>query len=104
MINEMNLTPYEIKLVKALEECKGQVKHCAKNALDHLRNAWKIKKIDKEMCVFRGITAEEEAASSLFYVLKNQRYQNSKKYYLKIIYTNKPFSLILNVFGVLFGN
>lgn len=35
------------------------------------------------MSVFRGITAEEEAASSLFYTLKNQKYTNSKKLLFK---------------------
>jgi len=79
----MELSTFEQKTEEALEDCKGSVKHCAKNALHHLRKAWKISEIDLEMSVFRGITAEEEAASSLFYTLKNQKYKNANKLLFK---------------------
>ncbi len=75
----MEFTGFEKKAEEALSDCKGAVKHCALNALHHLKKAWDIKEIDPAMAVFRGITAEEEAASSVFYTLKNQRYQNAKK-------------------------
>jgi hypothetical protein len=79
----MKLTPFEEKTEEAIDECKGAVKHCAKNALYHLRKGWEIANIDLEMAVFRGITAEEEAASCLFYTLKNQKYKNSDKLQFK---------------------
>ncbi len=79
----MELTLFETKTEEALEDCKGAVKHCAKNALHHLRKAFKISDIDLEMAAFRGITAEEEAASCLFYTLKNQKYKNSNKLLFK---------------------
>jgi len=75
----MELTPFEKTTKEALEDCKGAIKHCAKNAIHHLEKAWVIADIDLEMAIFRGITAEEEAASCLFYTLKNQKYKNSNK-------------------------
>jgi hypothetical protein len=75
----MDLTAFEQSIEDALNDCKGAVKYCAKSALTHLRKAWALKDIDLEMAIFRGITAEEEAASSLFYSLKNQRYSNANK-------------------------
>lgn len=79
----MELTNFEKKTVEAVNDCKGAVKNCGRNALRHLEKAWEICDIDLEMAVFRGITAEEEASSSLFYTLKNQSYKNSKKIMFK---------------------
>lgn len=79
----MEFTPFEKITQEALEDCKGAVKHCAKNAIHHLEKAWVIANIDVEMAIFRGITAEEEAASCLFYTLKNQKYKNSNKLLFK---------------------
>ncbi len=75
----MQFTPYESNVIAALDSCNGAVKQCAKHAITHLNKAWAIREIDKEMAAFRGITAEEEAASSLFYSLKNNRYANAEK-------------------------
>lgn len=75
----MEFTLFEEKVEAGINDCKGAVKNCAKNALYHLRMAWNLRDTDLEMAVFRGITAEEEAASSVFYTLKNQRYKNSNR-------------------------
>jgi hypothetical protein len=56
------------------EQAKGLVKSCAKNAIRHLEKAWDIKDIDPEMSIFRAITAEEEAATSIFIALKEKGY------------------------------
>jgi hypothetical protein len=79
----MKFTAFEQKTIEALDDCTGAVKHCAKNAIHHLEKAWLIRKIDLEMAIFRGITAEEEAASALFYCLKNNKYQNADKIQFK---------------------
>ncbi len=79
----MEFTPFEAKAIEALDDCKGAVKQCGKNAITHLTKAWHIRDIDKEMAIFRGITAEEEAASSLFYSLKNNRYHNADRLLFK---------------------
>lgn len=90
----MEFTPFQKTTIEALDDCSGSVKHCAKNAILHLEKAWKIRGIDPEMAVFRGITAEEEAASSLFYCLKNHRYKNSEK----LLFNQHPYKLGLYPF------
>ncbi|MCB1605317.1 MAG: hypothetical protein KDI59_11755, partial [Xanthomonadales bacterium] len=75
----MEFSGFEEKILGAVEDCKGSVKHCARNAINHLEKAWVIRDIDIEMAVFRGITAEEEAASAVFHCLKNHRYSNAHK-------------------------
>ncbi len=79
----MDFTSFEQKTIEALNDCKSAVKHCSKNSISHLEKAWKIKDIDTEMAIFRGITAEEEAASALFHSLKNNQYKNSSKLQFK---------------------
>lgn len=61
------------------DNAKGHSKHCARNAIHHLERAWKLREIDPEMAVFRAITAEEEAATAIFLVLKEQGYENAEK-------------------------
>ena len=60
-------------------EAKGFVRYSAGNAVRHMEKAWLLQKIDPEMAVFRAITAEEEAATSLFITLKERRYENAEK-------------------------
>lgn len=79
----MEFTPFEKYIIEALDDCSGQLKHCARNAILHLEKAWKIRKKDMEMSMFRGITAEEEAASAFFYCLKNHKYKNASKLQFK---------------------
>lgn len=49
------------------------------NALKNLNRAWKIREIDPEMAIFRGKTAEEEAATAVFASLEKCKYNNAKK-------------------------
>jgi hypothetical protein len=75
---------FEAEFDKELFACisnnaKGHSKHCARNAIHHLERAWSLKEIDPEMAVFRAITAEEEAATAIFLVLKEQGYENAEK-------------------------
>lgn len=68
-------------LHKCVERCigklTGQVRHAGRNAFHHLRRAWALRTIDPEMAVFRAITAEEEAATSLILSVKNKNYPNA---------------------------
>jgi hypothetical protein len=45
----------------------------------HLERAWKIRNVDPAMAMFRGLTAEEEAASALIYALRDRRYNDSSR-------------------------
>lgn len=53
-------------------------KHAARNAFNHIKNAWKIKDIDPTMAAFRAITGVEEAATAIFHALKRNKYNNSQ--------------------------
>jgi len=79
----MEFSDFENNLIEALDDCRGAIKHCSKNAIKHLEKSWKIRKIDMEMAIFRGITAEEEATSALFYCLKNHQYKNANQLLFK---------------------
>ncbi len=52
--------------------------HCFNSALDHLRRAHVLRTLDPAMAIFRGITAEEEAASGLMHALLDRAYPNSE--------------------------
>jgi hypothetical protein len=68
------------KLLHSIDnKSKGKPKHCLFNAKHHLRMAEKIKEIDPEMAHFRCITAEEEMASAIFLLLREQNYENANK-------------------------
>ena len=62
-----------------VNNAKGHSRHCARNSAHHIERALRLKEIDPEMAVFRAITAEEEAATAIFLVLKEQGYHNSNK-------------------------
>ncbi len=96
----MELTPFEGKVLEAVSECKSEVKHCCENAIRHLEKAWALKDIDKEMTVFRGITAEEEAAVAVFFCLKQHSYGNADK----ILFKQHPYKLGLYPFLRHIGN
>jgi len=78
------MTIFDNELDRNLMDCiidnaKGHSKHSARNAIRHLEKAWEIKDIDKEMAIFRAITAEEEAATAIFMSLIEKGYDNSDK-------------------------
>lgn len=68
------------KFIKILENVKScHSKNSFRSALVHLDKAEDLYNIDQEMCVFRAITAEEEAASGLMLCLKELGYKLSNK-------------------------
>ncbi|MGC5197864.1 hypothetical protein, partial [Aphanothece microscopica] len=62
-----------------VNNASGQSRHCARNSVHHLERATRLKEIDPEMAVLRAITAEEEAATAIFLVLKEKGYHNAEK-------------------------
>jgi hypothetical protein len=75
----MDFDEFELNIIAAIDGCTGSVKNCAQNSIRHLNKGWDLREMDTEMAVFRGITAEEEAAAAIFYTLKNHKYKNAKK-------------------------
>lgn len=75
---ELDLSDDDRKVLSLLEaEPPSSARHCFRSAIDHLRRALLIQQIDPAMAVFRGITAEEEAASGLMHALVLRDYPNS---------------------------
>lgn len=62
-----------------INKAKGYSRHCARNSAHHMERALRLNEIDREMAVFRAITAEENAATAIFLVLKEQCYRNADK-------------------------
>lgn len=88
-------TEFDRDLMNCINDnAKGYSKQCARNAIHHLEKAWEIKDIDKEMAIFRAITAEEEAATAVFIALKEKGYENSNK----IKFKKHPYKQALDPF------
>lgn len=75
----MHFLKFERRVLECVDAARGMPRHCAKHALLHLDRAWKLKKRDPEMAVFRAITAEEEAATAIFASLLQLGYSRAKK-------------------------
>lgn len=76
----MEKTKFDENCIELLNEApKRHSRHCFRSALNHLERAERLLTIDPEMSVFRGVTAEEEAASGLMMCLKELGYQNADK-------------------------
>lgn len=54
-------------------------KHSARSAIMHITKAWQIRDADREMAVFRAITAEEESVTAIFHALKRRKYEGAEK-------------------------
>ena len=80
----MEYSKFQQSVIEAIKGCKSEIKNCCENAILHLEKAWEIRNIDKEMAVFRGITAEEEASVAIFYCLKSHQYVNANKLQFKL--------------------
>lgn len=55
------------------------VRHRARSSVFHLRRAWALRSRDREMAVFRAITAEEESVAAVFHSLRRHRYRDAKR-------------------------
>lgn len=76
----MHRTGFDNNCIELLSAApKRHSRHCLRSALNHLECADKLMSVDLEMCAFRGLTAEEEAASGLMHCLKEHGYENAEK-------------------------
>lgn len=79
-VSAMELTGFDRNCVALVDDAPNQrSRHCFRSALKHLELAEALVAVDPAMAIFRGITAEEEAASGLMFCLQELGYQNSKK-------------------------
>jgi hypothetical protein len=83
MVETIQFKPYTEFQLGCLELLSSTPRNWATNsfrsALAHLEAAEKLYGVDDAMCVFRSITAEEEAASGLIRVLQQREYPLAEK-------------------------
>ena len=73
------LTGFQKKCVALMEAApRTHATHCFRSALHHLAQAEAIRNVDPAMAIFRGITAEEEAASGVMRCLVERGYPGSE--------------------------
>lgn len=73
-------TPFDRSCKELLDlSPKRHSRSCYRSALHHLEMAERLLEIDSAMAAFRGLTAEEEAASGFMHCLKERGYQNAEK-------------------------
>jgi len=79
VLPNLSLSVDDQRVLDILErEPSSRAKHCFRSAVDHLRRGQLIQEIDPAMAVFRGVTAEEEAASGLRHAYISRNYPNSE--------------------------
>lgn len=77
---DLPLSGFERNLIEiAFERTPAPGRFAARNAVRHLERAWRIRKVDPEMAVFRGITGEEEAARAIIHALQRRRYPGAEQ-------------------------
>lgn len=104
MTAAINFSPFD-------EQCKGLLaespkrysKICFRSALYHLECADKIADIDPAMAAFRGLTAEEEAASGFMHLLKERGYLNADKLKPKEHVHKNAIAPFFDVLGLFFS-
>lgn len=75
----LDLTDFQRELVALIDNQPAPGKHSARNALRNLERAWDLLPVDREMALFRAITAEEEAATAVFHALQRHRYPGADR-------------------------
>lgn len=66
-----------VEILNDIDNCHSR--NAFRSALNHLDKAEALFGIDQEMCVFRAVTAEEEAATGIMLGLKERGYKLSNK-------------------------
>lgn len=100
-----------MQLAKFDQQCRDMLdespsrhsRNCLRSALNHLEMAEKILELDPMMAAFRGLTAEEEAASGLMHCLKEKGYINSNYLKPKDHFHKNGISPFLDVLGRFFA-
>jgi len=67
----------ERQLLSMVRRSAAPGKHAARSAAHHIARAFEIQLLDPEMSVFRCLTAQEEAATAIFWALKRRRYEGA---------------------------
>jgi hypothetical protein len=79
-MSALQLTAFQkncVELLASVPQCHSRA--CFRSALHHLDRARALEDIDPAMAVFRGITAEEEAASGVMHALRECQYRGTNR-------------------------
>lgn len=98
----LSLELYEEILIQAIKERPGLGRNSARSAVRHINSSWKTREVDVDMAVLRMFTAEEEAATSIFYSLKRLKYPLSEKINMKSHLHKLALSPFLRIMGSFF--
>lgn len=79
----MELSEFQLTVLRKSSETRGHGGYAAVSCRRHLERAWEIKDCMPEVSIFLAITAEEEAAASVFHALKKRKYDNSHRVKLR---------------------
>jgi hypothetical protein len=100
----MQLSPFDQNCKDLLDAMpKRYSKHCFRSAFNHLECAQRIADIDPIMAAFRGLTAEEEAASGFMHCLKERGYTNAERLKPRDHVHKNAIAPFLDVLGLFFA-
>ena len=96
-------SPFDKRCLDLLDASpKRQSRHCLRSALHHLDCATRLRGIDNAMAAFRGLTAEEEAASGFMHCLKERGYENAQRLKPRDHVHKNAITPFLDVLGLFF--
>ena len=76
---DLPLSDFHRAIAERIEHTAPRGKHHARCVIFHLGRAWSIRRVDPEMCAFRLLCAEEEAAVAVFHALRRRGYDGAKR-------------------------
>src|SRR3972149_10464663 len=95
---------FETNCIELLADVpKKQSRHCYRSALRHLEKAEGLSEIDPAMAIFRGITAEEEAASGLMHCLRELDYVGGNRLNPRNHIHKHALIPFIRILGLFFG-
>jgi hypothetical protein len=78
-MDKLPLTEIQSKISELVEQTPAPGNHCCRSAISHIKRAWTLRQMDKEMAAFRAITGEEESVSAIFHSLRRVGYVGADK-------------------------
>ncbi len=101
--DNLSLEIFEEVIVEAIKGRPGLGRNSARSAVRHINASWKTREVDIEMAVFRILTAEEEAATAIFYAIKRLKYPLHDKINMKSHLHKLALSPFLRIAGNFFS-
>jgi len=78
-MDDLELSELDQRIAAFVPRTPAPGRHSARNAILGIKKAWNLRKVDPEMAVFRGITADEESATAIFHALRSRKYKHADR-------------------------